>query len=69
MEKITLRAARVNAGLTQTQVAAIGKVNTSTVSRWENGKAKPDGLQVIGLAYLYGVSVDDFIMPEVPTLG
>ena len=69
MEKITLKAARVNAGLTQTQVAAIGKVNPATVSRWETGKAKPDGLQLMGLAYLYGVTVDAFIMPEVPTIG
>ena len=69
MEKITLKAARVNAGLTQTQVAAIGRVNTSTVSRWESGKSQPDGLQILGLAHLYGVNVDDFFMPKVPTKG
>ena len=69
MGKITLKAARVNAGMTQTQVATIGKVTPSTISRWETGKARPDGLQVMGLAYLYGVNVDDFIMPEVPTVG
>lgn len=67
MEKITLKAARVNAGMTQTQVAAIGNVNPATVSRWESGKAKPNGLEAMGLAYLYGVNVDDFIMPEPTT--
>ena len=67
MEKITLNAARVNAGMTQTQVAAVGEVNPATVHRWETGKAKPNGLEVMGLAYLYGINVDDIIMPEPTT--
>ena len=64
MEKITLRAARINAGLTQEQAAAIGKVNPATISRWESGKAIPDGFQLIGMAFVYGIGVDDIIMPE-----
>lgn len=67
MEKITLKAARVNAGMTQAQVAAIGEINPATVYRWETGKAKPKSLEVMGLAYLYGVNVDDIIMPELTT--
>lgn len=39
--KITLRAARVNAGLTQAEVALALGVNIATVSSWETGKTKP----------------------------
>ena len=69
MEKITIRAARVNAGMTQTQVAAVCNVNPATVSRWESGKAFPNGLELMGLAYLYGVKVDDFIVPKPTALS
>lgn len=39
--KITLKAARINAGLDQTDVSREIGVNPSTVSSWENGKTKP----------------------------
>lgn len=64
MQKITLKAARVNAGMTQGQAAQIAEVNIATLCKWENGRTKPTKLQLIGLAYIYGVNVDDFIMPE-----
>lgn len=64
MNKLTLKAARVNAGMTQDQAALIAEVNKVTLCRWETGKIKPTKLQTIGLAYIYGVNVDDFIMPE-----
>lgn len=65
MEKITLKAARVNAGYTQEQVAEIGKVGRSTVGAWERGTLIPDHLQLLGLAFLYKVSVDAILLPEV----
>ena len=64
MEKITLRAARINAGLTQKQAAAIGGVNPSTICRWEAGKALPDTFQLYGMAAVYGINIDDIIMPK-----
>ena len=64
MQKITLKAARVNAGMTQEQAALIAEVNPTTLLKWEKGKSKPTKLQLIGLAYIYGINVDDFIMPE-----
>lgn len=39
--KITLKAARVNAGLNQSDVANELSVNITTVSNWESGKTKP----------------------------
>ena len=67
MEKITLKAARVNKGLTQKDVAEIGKIGLSTIGAWERGQAEPDHLQLLGLASLYGVDVDDLLLPEVET--
>lgn len=39
---ISAKAARVNAGLSQTQVAEHLHVSKSTVSRWETGVWEPD---------------------------
>lgn len=41
MHKITLKAARVNAGLSQSKVARLLGVNIATISSWETGKTKP----------------------------
>lgn len=69
MEKITLKAARVNAGLTQEDVARIGNISRGTVGNWERGTAIPDGVQLLGLASLYKVDIDDLILPEVQALS
>ena len=50
--------------MTQEQAALIAEVNPTTLLKWEKGKSKPTKLQLIGLAYIYGINVDDFIMPE-----
>ena len=39
--KITLKAARINAGLDQSDVAKELNVNITTVSNWETGKTQP----------------------------
>lgn len=39
--KITLKAARVNVGLDQSEVAKKLGVNIATVSSWETGKTNP----------------------------
>ena len=59
MLKISLEAARVNAGLSQKEVADILKVSNKTVSNWENGKSFPDAPQIVKICELYGVSYDN----------
>lgn len=40
----TARAIRIQAGVTQAQMAAaVGGIDESTVSRWENGNRRPRG--------------------------
>ena len=59
--KITLKAARVNVGLTQEDVAKQLKKSKQTIVNYENGKSIPDIATGKALAALYGMSVDDII--------
>lgn len=56
--KITLKAARVNAGLTQTDVATALKVDRSTVVGWESGKHKISADKLLALCELYGIPAE-----------
>ena len=56
--KITLKAARVNAGLTQQQVENAPGFARSTLTRWENGKVSPRMEDVEVLCKLYDVPLE-----------
>lgn len=58
MLKISLKAARVNAGLSQKEVAKILKISNCTVTNWENGKSYPSADKIDKLCKLYGISYD-----------
>lgn len=63
MFQITLKAARVNAGLTQTDVAkAIGK-SKSTVLKWEKGKCDIDIKSFYKMCKLYHVTPELILLP------
>ena len=59
--KISLKAARVNAGLTQDEVAKITRKSKNTIVSYEKGRTSPDILVGKQLAELYGVSIEDLI--------
>ena len=44
--KITLRAARVNRGLTQKEMASLIGVNHTTILKWEKGETYPDVINI-----------------------
>lgn len=54
---ISLRAARVNAGMTQYEVAKQLNRNVMTISSWENGKTYPNSKDLQALSHLYGVDL------------
>lgn len=56
-----LKNARVQAGLTQEQVAEKVMVSRQTISNWENGKSLPDIVSIIKLSDLYQISIDDLL--------
>lgn len=58
---ITLKAARINAGLTQRQVANALCISKNTVSSYEAYKTTPDMKTGQKLADLYNKSVNDII--------
>lgn len=62
--KITLRAARINAGLDQTTVAKELGVNVATISRWENGKSQPTIDQFRKMCAMYGWPEADIILDD-----
>lgn len=59
MPQITLKAARVNAGLTQAEVADTLNISVGTLKNWESGKSFPKPPQINALCELYGVSYDN----------
>lgn len=65
--KMTLKAARVNAGLTQTEFADALGVSKMTVFEWENGKRRVRPVYMPLIAQVTGVSVNDIILPKVIT--
>ncbi len=59
--RISLKAARINKGYTQEQVANAIKVTKKTVGSWEKGKTMPKIDKIEALCTLYGVSYDDIM--------
>lgn len=61
---ISIRAARVNAGLTQTEVAkSLGK-SKGTIASYENYVSKVPITVALAMAKLFGMSVDDIIWSQ-----
>lgn len=60
---ITLKAARVNAGYTQGEIAERMGVSNVTISNWEKGKKYPTLIQADALVRLYGITLNDIIIP------
>ena len=58
MKKITLKAARVNAGYSQKEAAEHLGISNKTLCSWENGKTFPDQPMIEKLCGLYGVTYD-----------
>lgn len=58
---MTLKAARVNAGLTQDEAVKKLGISKSTLLNYESYRTKPDIEIAKKIAALYGVTVDDII--------
>lgn len=62
--KISLAAARVNAGLTQVELAKAVGVGNDTISNWETGKQIPSVTALRKLSELSGIPMDYIFVPE-----
>ena len=65
--RISLKAARVNANLTQGAVAKQLKKSVQTIVNWENGKTPIDEGNFIALCSIYNISTKHVLMPKVLT--
>ena len=62
--KITIEAARVNAGLKQSEAEKRAKINKKTLSAYERGKRLHKVDMLNGLCQIYGCTMDDIkILP------
>ena len=61
--QISLAAARVNAGLTQDDVAKALKLSKQTIVNWEKGKSEPSMNQGRMLSDLYKIPMDYIFLP------
>lgn len=62
--KVSLKAARINAGLTQEQAAKMVDIDVSTLAKWEKGRTYPTIDRFTVLCDTYGVAMDDIFLPS-----
>jgi transcriptional regulator with XRE-family HTH domain len=67
MPKITLEAARRNAGLTQQQLAEKLDVSRELVNAWEAGRAEVKAFYLYAICHVTGFNADDIILPKKST--
>lgn len=65
--KISLKAARHNANLTQEELAKKLRVNRTTVNNWETGKSTPDFSTLNMISKICGVPLDFIFLPNKST--
>lgn len=65
--RISLAAARVNAGLTQEDTARECHVSKQTVVNWEKGKVIPTFIVLKMLSELYKIPIDNIFLPTKST--
>lgn len=62
MVKFTMRALRVNAGLTRKAAAEALGVSTVTLWKWETSRSYPNMKKLTEMAALYKVPLDSFLV-------
>ncbi|WP_368234657.1 helix-turn-helix transcriptional regulator [Anaerotruncus rubiinfantis] len=67
--QISLKAARVNAGLKQREAAKAVGVDVTTIIKWENGKTVPRADQLQTLCRVYNTPIDFIFLREKSTLS
>lgn len=63
--KISLKAARVNANMTQADVAKRLKKSVQTIVNWECGRTPIDEGNFIALCTIYDISAEHIFLPKV----
>lgn len=64
MPAISLAAARVNANMTQDEVAKAMNVSKNTIINWEKGRNSPKYSQMVKLCEIYKMPMDYIFLPK-----
>ena len=67
--QITLKAARMNVNLTQSEAAEKIGVTVDTIGNWERAKSFPNALQIRRIEEVYGIPYNDLIFLPNKTLS
>ncbi len=67
--QISLAAARVNAGMTQADVAKEMHLTKQTIVNWENNRIIPKPAQLEMMCRLYNIPLDNIFLPDKSTLS
>lgn len=67
MIKISLKAARVNAGLTQEKAAKLCHVSVQSLNKWERGHVAPDYATLRLLSEVYKIPLDNIFLEKKST--
>ena len=62
--KLSLKALRVNANLTQADAAKKLNVSKATIMNWENYNTSPTAAQLIKLCDIYDCEMSDIFLPD-----
>lgn len=62
--KVSLKALRVNANMSQKEVAKSLGIAPNTLINWENNYTSPDAIQLARLCFLYKCTMDDIYLPD-----
>lgn len=65
--RISLKAARVNANMTQHDVCEQMRISNKTLIDWERGAINIPYISLTALANLYGISIDNIFLPNEST--
>jgi transcriptional regulator with XRE-family HTH domain len=57
--RISLKAARVNAGMTMESVCEVLNISKTTIFNWENGNTIPDADMALKLSKLYKMPLEN----------
>lgn len=67
--KLTMKAIRVNANLTQQELADAMGVSRSSIIAWETGRTKISTVCLMAFCYVTKTRVDDVFLPRESTLS
>lgn len=62
--KVSIKAMRVNRGMTQKKAAKVIGVSRETLLKWENNNTSPTAVQLIAICNAYHCKMDDILLPE-----